>query len=49
MKGGGGFKWGDQAGWSVAGLGDITDSGVNVVAVGIPGWDSKRQTPCHRP
>ncbi|RKQ87331.1 FG-GAP repeat protein [Solirubrobacter pauli] len=40
MNGGGGFKWGDQAGWSVAGLGDITGTGVNVAAVGVPGLDT---------
>ena len=43
--GGGGFRWGDQAGWSVAGLGDLSNTGVNVAAVGIPGWDSNQQTP----
>ena len=43
--GGGGFRWGDQAGWNVAGLGDIAGNGVNVAAVGIPGWDSNQQTP----
>jgi hypothetical protein len=40
MNGGGGIKWGDQAGWNVAGLGDITGTGYNVAAVGVPGWDS---------
>ncbi|MDA0180686.1 FG-GAP-like repeat-containing protein [Solirubrobacter phytolaccae] len=40
INGGGSFKWGDQAGWSVAGLGDITGTGVNVVAVGVPGLDT---------
>ena len=43
--GGGGFRWGDQAGWNVAGLGDISGTGVNVAAVGVPGWDSNQQTP----
>src|SRR3954465_1744750 len=43
--GGGGYRWGDQAGWNVAGLGDITGTGYNVAAVGIPGWDSNPQTP----
>jgi hypothetical protein len=43
--GGGGFRWGDQAGWNVAGLGDLAGNGVNVAAVGIPGWDSNQQTP----
>ena len=45
LMGGGGFRWGDQAGWSVAGLGDMANNGVNVAAVGIPGWDSNQQTP----
>ena len=45
LMGGGGYRWGDQAGWSVAGLGDLSNSGVNVAAVGIPGWDSNPQTP----
>jgi hypothetical protein len=45
LMGGGGFRWGDQAGWSVAGLGDITNTGYNVAAVGVPGWDSNQQTP----
>jgi hypothetical protein len=40
MLGGGWIKWGDQAGWNVAGLGDITGQGYNVVSVGVPGWDS---------
>ena len=40
LMGGGGFRWGDQAGWSVAGLGDMGDNGVNVAAVGVPGWDT---------
>ena len=40
MLGGGWIKWGDQAGWNVAGLGDITGRGYNVVSVGVPGWDS---------
>jgi len=43
--GGGGFRWGDQAGWNVAGLGDISGTHTNVAAVGIPGWDSNQQTP----
>ncbi len=45
LMGGGGYRWGDQAGWNVAGLGDITGTGYNVAAVGIPGWDSNQQTP----
>jgi hypothetical protein len=45
LMGGGGFRWGDQAGWNVAGLGDLGGNGVNVAAVGIPGWDSNAQTP----
>jgi hypothetical protein len=45
LMGGGGYRWGDQAGWNVAGLGDITGTGYNVAAVGIPGWDSNPQTP----
>ena len=45
LMGGGGFRWGDQAGWSVAGLGDLSNTGVNVAAVGVPGWDSNQQTP----
>ena len=45
LMGGGGFRWGDQAGWNVAGLGDLAGNGVNVAAVGIPGWDSNQQTP----
>ena len=45
LMGGGGFRWGDQAGWNVAGLGDLASNGVNVAAVGIPGWDSNQQTP----
>ncbi|WP_157592112.1 FG-GAP repeat protein [Solirubrobacter soli] len=45
LMGGGGFRWGDQAGWSVAGLGDISGTHTNVAAVGIPGWDSNQQTP----
>ncbi|MDA0168134.1 FG-GAP-like repeat-containing protein [Solirubrobacter taibaiensis] len=45
LMGGGGYRWGDQAGWSVAGLGDLSNSGVNVAAVGIPGWDSNPQSP----
>jgi hypothetical protein len=40
MNGGGGIKWGDQAGWNVAALGDITGAHYNVAAVGVPGWDS---------
>jgi hypothetical protein len=44
MNGGGGFKWGDQAGWSVAGLGDITGNDYNVAAVGIPGYDTAAST-----
>jgi hypothetical protein len=40
LMGGGGWRWGDQAGWSVAGLGDLSGTGYNVAAVGIPGWDS---------
>jgi hypothetical protein len=40
LMGGGGWRWGDQAGWSVAGLGDISGTGYNVAAVGVPGWDS---------
>ena len=44
LNGGGGFKWGDQAGWSVAGVGDVTGSNTNVAAVGIPGWDSAMST-----
>src|SRR4051794_15100434 len=42
LMGGGGFRWGDQAGWNVAGLGDLGSNGVNVAAVGIPGWDSNQ-------
>ncbi len=50
LMGGGGFRWGDQAGWNVAGLGDISGTHTNVAAVGIPGWDSNQQTPVgHRP
>ena len=45
LMGGGGFRWGDQAGWNVAGLGDISGTHTNVAAVGIPGWDSNQQTP----
>ena len=45
LMGGGGFRWGDQAGWNVAGLGDLASNGVNVASVGIPGWDSNQQTP----
>jgi hypothetical protein len=45
LMGGGGFRWADQAGWNVAGLGDLAGNGVNVAAVGIPGWDSNQQTP----
>src|SRR3954464_4888929 len=45
LMGGGGCRWADQAGWNVAGLGDITGTGYNVAAVGIPGWDSNPQTP----
>ena len=45
LMGGGGFRWGDQAGWNVAGLGDISGNDTNVAAVGIPGWDSNQQTP----
>jgi hypothetical protein len=45
LMGGGGFRWGDQAGWNVAGLGDLGGNGINVAAVGIPGWDSNPQTP----
>src|SRR3954467_4885124 len=45
LMGGGGYRWGDQAGWNVAGLGDISGTGYNVAAVGIPGWDSNPQTP----
>ncbi len=45
LMGGGGFRWGDQAGWNVAGLGDLASNGVNVAAVGVPGWDSNQQTP----
>src|SRR5262249_18853134 len=37
LMGGGGFRWGDQAGWNVAGLGDISGTHTNVAAVGIPG------------
>ncbi len=44
LQGGGGFRWGDQAGWNVAGLGDLAANGVNVAAVGIPGWDSNPQS-----
>ena len=44
LNGGGGFKWGDQAGWSVAGVGDVTGTHTNVAAVGIPGWDSASST-----
>jgi hypothetical protein len=40
LMGGGGWRWGDQAGWSVAGLGDLSGTGYNVAAVGVPGWDS---------
>src|SRR4051794_38823155 len=45
LMGGGGYRWGDQAGWNVAGLGDISGTGYNVAAVGVPGWDSNPQTP----
>ncbi len=45
LAGGGGFRWGDQAGWNVAGLGDLSRNGVNVISVGVPGWDSNQQTP----
>ena len=45
LMGGGGFRWGDQAGWNVAGLGDISGTHTNVAAVGVPGWDSNQQTP----
>ena len=45
LMGGGGFRWGDQAGWNVAGLGDISGTHTNVAAVGIPGWDSNQQSP----
>jgi hypothetical protein len=45
LMGGGGFRWGDQAGWNVAGLGDISGTGYNVAAVGVPGWDSNPQSP----
>jgi hypothetical protein len=44
LMGGGGFRWGDQAGWSVAGLGDLGNNGVNVASVGVPGWDSNQQS-----
>jgi hypothetical protein len=40
LMGGGGWRWGDQAGWSVAGLGDLSGTGYNVAAVGVPGQDS---------
>ncbi|HEX6025805.1 MAG TPA: hypothetical protein VFZ00_27690, partial [Solirubrobacter sp.] len=40
LMGGGGWRWADQAGWSVAGLGDLGANGVNVVAVGVPGYDT---------
>jgi hypothetical protein len=43
LMGGGGFRWADQAGWNVAGLGDLAANGVNVAAVGVPGWDSNPQ------
>ncbi len=45
LMGGGGFRWGDQAGWNVASLGDLAANGVNVVSVGIPGYDSNAQSP----
>ena len=40
LMGGGGWRWGDQAGWSVAGIGDMGANGVNVAAVGVPGYDT---------
>ncbi len=45
LAGGGGFRWSDQAGWNVAGLGDLSRNGVNVISVGVPGWDSNQQSP----
>jgi hypothetical protein len=45
LMGGGGFRWSDQSGWNVAGLGDISGTHTNVAAVGVPGWDSNQQTP----
>ncbi len=40
LMGGGGWRWSDQAGWSVAGIGDMGANGVNVAAVGVPGYDT---------
>ena len=45
LNGGGGVKWGDQAGWNVAALGDITGTHTNVAAVGVPGGTPRPATP----